>query len=126
MKILLNCSLPPAALKQMFQSVNLSRVRKIDSWYVDRSDVEPMTEMMPFITTPCWTRVWGKYCAVFISELTESLIERTLTTGKLKHLKLDDINVTSSPAVEFITSLQNKDHSWCDSTYNGKIFWVQE
>ena len=75
MKILLNCSLPPAALKQMFQSVNLSRVRKIDSWYVDRSDVEPMTEMMPFITTPCWTRVWGKYCAVFISELTESLIE---------------------------------------------------
>ena len=54
------------------------------------------------------TRVLGEYGEVFDAELTESVLRRIQVTQKLKLLTLNDINVTSSPAVEFINSLFKK------------------
>ena len=86
----------------------LSRVRRIEAWYVNRSDVEQLIEMMPFITAPCEISVLGEDGEVFDADVTESLLRRIPTTHKLKRLTLRRINLTSSPAVEFIDSLFKK------------------
>ena len=80
----------------------LSRVSKIVSRFVDRSEVELLSEMMPFIIAPQRISVWGKPGEVFNAELTASLMRSIQVTHKLKHLLLLGINVTSSPAVELI------------------------
>ena len=80
----------------------LSRVSKIVAQSVDRSEVELLSEMMPFIIAPKRISVWGKPGEVVNAELTESLMRGIQVTHKLKHLLLLGINVTSSPAVELI------------------------
>ena len=80
----------------------LSRVSKIVAQSVDRSEVELLSEMMPFIIAPQRISVWGKPGEVFNAELTASLMRSIQVTHKLKHLLLLGINVTSSPAVELI------------------------
>ena len=80
----------------------LSRVSKIVAQSVDRSEVELLSEMMPFIIAPKRISVWGKPGEVVNAELTESLMRGIQVTHKLKHLLLLRINVTSSPAVELI------------------------
>ena len=86
----------------------LSRVRRIEAWNVNRSDVEQLIEMMPFITAPHWIDVSGRPGEVFDAEVTESLL-RSIATHKLEELSLRDINVTSSPAVEFISRVFKQD-----------------
>ena len=88
----------------------LSRVRRIAAWYVNRSEVEQLIEMMPFITAPHVIWVAGKlFGEVFDAEVTESLLRSIPTTHKLEILTLDGINVTSSPAVEFISRVFKQD-----------------
>ena len=87
----------------------LSRVRRIEAWWVNRSDVELMSEMMPFITAPHWIWVRGERGEVFDAEVTESLLRSIPLTHKLKELTLYGINVTSSPAVEFIERVLKQD-----------------
>ena len=82
----------------------LSRVRRIQAWKVDRSEVELISEMMPFITAPHEIDVWGKRGEVMDAEVTESLLRSIQVTHKLKKLVLCGINVTSSPAVELFIS----------------------
>ena len=86
----------------------LSRVWWIGAWWVNRSEVELITEMMQFITAPHWIDVLGEDGEVFDAEVTESLLRRIQVTQKLKILSLQGINITSSPAVEFINSLFKK------------------
>ena len=87
----------------------LSRVRRIDAVFVNRSEVELMSEMMPFITAPHEILVVGEHGEVLDSEVTESLLRSIQVTHKLKELRLCCINVTSSPAVElFINNLFKK------------------
>ena len=83
----------------------LSRVREIDAWYVDRSDVELLSRMMAFITAPHGIVIYGQRGEVYDAEVTGSLIRSMQPTHKLKILVLHGINVTSSPAVEFIKNL---------------------
>ena len=87
----------------------LSRVRRIQARDVNRSEVELMIEIMPFITAPHWIMVVGKDGEVFDAEVTESLLRSIPTTHKLKRLALSCINVTSSPAVEFINRVFKQD-----------------
>ena len=77
----------------------LSRVWRIDAFRVNRSDVEQLIEMMPFITAPREISIWGEYGEEYDAE---SLLRSIQPTQKLKTLSLHGINVTSSPAVEFI------------------------
>ena len=94
----------------------LSRVRVIVVVYLNRSEVEQLSEMMPFITAPHMIWVVGEYSQygkVYDAELTESLLKSIQLTHKLKRLTLQTINVTSSPAVEFINSLFQKAPSLC-------------
>ena len=86
----------------------LSRVGLIQASFVNRSEVELMSEMMPFITAPHVILVWGEYSEVFDAEVTESLLRSIQVTHKLKTLILGDINVTSALAVEFINNLFQK------------------
>ena len=86
----------------------LSMVWRIEAQVVNRSDVELMSEMMPFITAPHEIEVGGEGGEVFDAEVTESLLRSIQVTHKLKGLILQDINVTSSPAVEFISNLFKK------------------
>ena len=87
----------------------LSRVRRIKAVYVNRSEVEQLIEMMPFITAPHVIWVQGEDGEVFDAEVTESLLRSIPTTHKLEGLTLCDINVTSSPAVEFISRVFKQD-----------------
>ena len=87
----------------------LSRVRRIQARDVNRSEVELMIEIMPFITAPHWIMVVGKDGEVFDAEVTESLLRSIPTTHKLENLSLSGINVTSSPAVEFISRVFKQD-----------------
>ena len=87
----------------------LSRVRRIDAWWVNRSEVEQLIEMMPFITAPHEILVVGELGEVFDAEVTESLLRSIPTTHKLEILLLERINVTSSPAVEFISRVLKQD-----------------
>ena len=87
----------------------LSRVRRIGAHVADWSVVEQLNEMMPFITAPHKIRVGGKRGEVYDAELAESLMRRIQKTHKLKRLTLRDINITSSPAVEFIHNLFKQD-----------------
>ncbi|CAH3180200.1 unnamed protein product, partial [Porites lobata] len=87
----------------------LSRVRRIAAWYVNRSDVELMIEIMPFITAPHEIWVGGEPGEVYDAELTESLLRSIPTTHKLNKLALCYINITSSPAVEFISRVFKQD-----------------
>ena len=99
----------------------LSRVRRIDALHVNRSEMELMSEMMPFIIAPHEIWVWGKYGEVFDAEVTESLLRSIPTTHKLEDLSLRGINVTSSPAVEFINRVFKQDLpnlKWLDMSYN--------
>ena len=87
----------------------LSRVWWILALRVNRSEVELISEMMQFITAPHRIYVRGEpFGEVFNAEVTESLLRRIQVTQKLKELTLHGINVTSSPAVEFINSLFKK------------------
>ena len=83
----------------------LSRVWRINAFGVNRSEVEQLIEMMPFITAPHWIMVWGEPGEVFDADVTESLLRSIPTIHKLEFLVLHGINVTSSPAVEFIKNL---------------------
>ena len=98
----------------------LSRVREIQAWFVNRSEVELLIEMMPFITAPNQIRVFGEDGEVFNAEVTESLMRSIPITHKLKILTLQRINVTSSPAVEFIDTLFRKapNLKWLDMSFN--------
>ena len=99
----------------------LSRVRRIEAEWVNRSEVEQLIEMMPFITAPHVIGVWGKHGEVFDAEVTESLLRSIPTTHKLEILTLNRINVTSSPAVEFIDRVFKQDLPnlrWLDMSYN--------
>ena len=87
----------------------LSRVRGIQAGFVNRSEVEQLIEIMPFITAPHVIWVWGEYGEVFDAEVTESLLRSIPTTHKLERLSLRSINVTSSPAVEFISRVLKQD-----------------
>ena len=87
----------------------LSRIRSIVADGVNRSEVEQLIEIMPFITAPHVIEVWGELGEVFDAEVTESLLRSIPTTHKLERLTLDGINVTSSPAVEFISRVFKQD-----------------
>ena len=88
----------------------LSRVRRIQAFDVNRSEVEQLIEMMPFITAPHVIWVLGElFGEVFDAEVTESLLRSIPTTHKLEILVLWRINVTSSPAVEFISRVFKQD-----------------
>ena len=90
----------------------LSRVRWIEARFVNRSEVELMSQMMPFITAPHEIEVYGEDgvedSKLYDAEVTESLLRSIQVTHKLKRLTLKHINVTSSPAVEFINNLFKK------------------
>ena len=75
---------------------------------MNRSEVELISKMMPFITAPYGIDVRGRHGEVFDAEITESLLRSIQVTHKLKILTLCDINVTSSPAVEFISNVFKK------------------
>ena len=99
----------------------LSRVRRIEAWDVNRSEVEQLIEMMPFITAPHEIEVGGEDGEVFDAEVTESLLRSIPTTHKLEILTLWEINVTSSPAVEFISRVFKQDLpnlKWLDMSDN--------
>ena len=99
----------------------LSRVRRIEAGEVNRSEVEQLIEIMPFITAPHEIWVWGEYGEVFDAEVTESLLRSIPTTHKLEELSLCRINVTSSPAVEFISRVFKQDLpnlKWLDMSFN--------
>ena len=83
----------------------LSRVWSISAFHVNRSIVKQLSEMMPFIIAPHEIWVEGE---VFDAEVTESLLRSIQVTHKLKELSLEQINVTSSPAVEFINNVFKK------------------
>ncbi|CAH3187253.1 unnamed protein product [Porites lobata] len=87
----------------------LSRVRRIVPFDVNRSQVEQLIEMMPFITAPHVIWVQSEDGEVFDAEVTESLLRSIPTTHKLEGLALSNINVTSSPAVEFISRVFKQD-----------------
>ena len=87
----------------------LSRVRTIGAFDVNRSEVELMSQMMQFITAPHQIYVWGEYGEVFDAEVTESLLRSIQPTHKLERLTLRGINITSSPAVEFINRVFKQD-----------------
>ena len=87
----------------------LSRVRRIEADDVNRSEVEQLIEIMPFITAPHEIWVVGEPGEVFDAEVTESLLRSIPTTHKLEILMLGIINVTSSPAVEFISRVFKQD-----------------
>ena len=89
----------------------LSRVREIVAEEVNRSDVEQLIEIMPFITAPHEIWVWGVPGEVFDAEVTESLLRSIPITHKLERLILELINVTSisSPAVEFTSRVFKQD-----------------
>ena len=87
----------------------LSKVWRIKADGVNRSEVEQLIEMMPFITAPHVIEVWGEDGEVFDAEVTESLLRSIPTTHKLETLVLWRINVTSSPAVEFISRVFKQD-----------------
>ncbi|CAH3193263.1 unnamed protein product, partial [Porites evermanni] len=87
----------------------LSRVWGIEALDVNRSEVELMIEIMPFITAPHVIWVWGEHREVFDAEVTESLLRSIPITHKLERLALSYINVTSSPAVEFINRVFKQD-----------------
>ncbi|CAH3180182.1 unnamed protein product, partial [Porites lobata] len=87
----------------------LSRVRRIQADDVNRSEVEQLIEMMPFIIAPHVILVVGKLGEVLDAEVTESLLRSIPTTHKLEKLSLLSINVTSSPAVEFISRVFKQD-----------------
>ena len=72
---------------------------------MNRSEVELMSQMMPFIIAPHEIKVGGKFFEVYDAEVTESLMRSIQVTHKLKELSFGGINVTSSPAVEFINNL---------------------
>ena len=98
----------------------LSRVWRIQAWYVNRSEVEQLIEMMPFITAPREVYVFGERGKVFDAGVTESLLRSIQVTHKLKELTLQDI-VTSSPAVElFINNVFKKapNLKWLDMSWN--------
>ena len=99
----------------------LSRVRWIEAMWVNRSEVEQLIEMMPFITAPHEILVVGELGEVFDAEVTESLLRSIPTTHKLETLSLHRINVTSSPAVEFISRVFKQDLpnlKWLDMSFN--------
>ena len=99
----------------------LSRVRRIIAQWVNRSDVEQLIEMMPFITAPHGIWVLGEVGEVFDAEVTESLLRSIPTTHKLEALSLQRINVTSSPAVEFISRVFKEDLpnlKWLNMSFN--------
>ena len=83
----------------------LSRVRDINAWYVDRSDVELLSKTMAFITAPHGIVVYGQEGEVYDAKVSGSLIRSIQPTNKLHMLVLHGINVTSSPAVEFLKNL---------------------
>ena len=87
----------------------LSRVRWIEAWRVNRSEVEQLIEIMTFITAPHVILVVGKPGEVLDAEVTESLLRSIQPTHKLEILILQSINVTSSPAVEFISRVFKQD-----------------
>ncbi|CAH3185689.1 unnamed protein product [Porites lobata] len=98
----------------------LSRVRRIVAVDVNRSEVEQLIEMMPFITAPHEIWVEGKHGEVLDAKVTESLL-RSIPTHKLERLILPGINVTSSPAVEFINRAFKQDLpnlKWLYMSYN--------
>ena len=64
----------------------LSRVWWIEADDVNRSEMELMSEIMPFITAPHWILVWGNDGEVFDAEVTESLLRSIQVTHKLKTL----------------------------------------
>ena len=76
---------------------------------MNSSDVEQLIEMMPFITAPLVIDVMGKHGEVLDAEVTESLLRSIPTIHKLEGLVLRGINVTSSPAVEFINRVFKQD-----------------
>ncbi|CAH3176786.1 unnamed protein product, partial [Porites evermanni] len=87
----------------------LSRVRRIKAVVVNRSEVEQLIEMRPFITAPHVIEVWGEGVEVYDAEVTESLLRSIQVTHKLKKLRLCGINLTLSPAVElFINNVFKK------------------
>ena len=86
----------------------LSRVRRIEGSWVNRSEVELISEMMQFITAPHLIQVYCKPGEVFDAEVTESLLRSIQPTHKLQTLSLR-INLTSSPAVEFINRVFKQD-----------------
>ena len=98
----------------------LSRVWRIVAKFVNRSEVEQLIEIMPFITAPHEIWVEGEYSEVYDAEVTESLLRSIQVTHKLKRLILHRINVTSSPAVEFINNLFKKapNLQWLDMSFN--------
>ena len=99
----------------------LSRVRRIGAVDVNRSEVELISEMMQFITAPHWIDVWGEYREVFDAEVTKSLLRSIQPTHKLERLTLWGINITSSPAVEFINRVFKQDLpnlKWLDMSDN--------
>ena len=87
----------------------LSRVRRTVAVCVNRSEVELMSQMMRFITAPHEIDVWGDHGEVFDAEVTESLLRSIQPTHKLERLSLLGINITSSPAVEFINRVFKQD-----------------
>ena len=87
----------------------LSRIRRIKAGWVNRSEVELMSQMMQFITAPHGIDVWGEPGEVFDAEVTESLLRSIQQTHKLEELILHHINVKSSPAVEFINRVFKQD-----------------
>ena len=65
--------------------------------------------------------VWGEDGEVFDAEVTESLLRSIPTTHKLEILTLWEINVTSSPAVEFISRVFKQDLpnlKWLNMSFN--------
>ena len=97
----------------------LCRVRKIEAQWLDRSEVEQLSEMMPFITAPHEIEVWGEPGEVLDAD-EESLMRSIQPTHKLKSLILCRINGTSSLAVEFINSLFKKapNLEWLEMSHN--------
>ena len=99
----------------------LSRVRWIQAFGVNRSEVEQLIEIMTFITAPHVIEVWGEDGEVFDAEVTESLLRSIPTTHKLERLSLHRIDVTSSPAVEFINRVFKQDLPnlrWLNMSFN--------
>ena len=83
----------------------LSMVRDINALYVDRSEMEVLTDVIPLVIAPREIWVVGKTDDECDAQLTETLVTRINYTNRLKMLLLYNINLTAKSAAIISNSL---------------------
>ena len=82
----------------------LSMVWDIRAWYVDRSEMEVLTDVIPLVIAPRVIWVFGETDECD-AQLTETLVTRINYTNRLEILRLFNINLTAKSAAIISNSL---------------------